>query len=337
MLKSGTAVLLLNIGTPEGPERSKVRKFLAEFLNDKRVIDIPWLLRKILVNLIIIPLRATRSAKLYKKLWTAKGSPLLYYGISLREKLQQKLGDTYVVEFAARYQQPGIEEMVDKVLQQNVSTIFVFPLFPQYASSTTGTAVEKLLEILKGKLNIPAIKTIVQYYDNPLFLGAMTESVSRYDYADYDHILMSFHGLPLRQVKSSHNGKPCKDFDCTNEVTELNSYCYNATCHATSRLLAEKLSIDKSRYTVCFQSRIAKNWLAPYTDDVIIKLAGVGKKKLLVICPSFTADCLETIIEVGQNYRDLFLRYGGEKLTLVESLNDSEYWVDAISGMISEY
>jgi ferrochelatase len=337
MLKSGTAVLLLNVGTPEGPERSKVRKFLAEFLNDKRVIDIPWLLRKILVNLIIIPLRATRSAKLYKRLWTEKGSPLLYYGLSLKEKLQQKLGNRYIVEFAARYRQPGIKETVDKVLKQNVNTIIVFPLFPQYASSTTGTAVEKLLEILKGQLNIPAIKTIVQYYDNPLYLGAMTESVKRYDYADYDHILMSFHGLPLSQVNSSHDGKPCKDFNCTNEVTELNSYCYNATCHATSRLLAEKLSIDTSRYTVCFQSRIAKNWLSPYTDDVIIKLARVGKKKLLVICPSFTADCLETIIEVGQNYRDLFLRNGGEKLTLVESLNDSEYWVDAISGIISEH
>ncbi len=336
MLKSGTAVLLLNVGTPEGPERSKVRKFLSEFLNDRRVIDIPWLLRKILVNLIIIPLRATRSANLYRRLWTVKGSPLIYYGISLKEKVQHKLGNGYVVEFATRYQQPGIKEIVDKVLKQNVSTIIVFPLFPQYSSSTTGSAVEKLLEILKGQLNIPAIKTIVQYYDNPLYLGAMTESIKRYDYADYDHILMSFHGLPLSQVNSTHNGKPCKDFNCTSEITELNSFCYNAACHATTRLLAGKLSIDTSRYTVCFQSRIAKNWLSPYTDDVIIKLAGAGKKKLLVICPSFTADCLETIIEVGQNYRDLFLRNGGEKLTLVESLNDSEYWVDAISGIISE-
>ena len=258
MLKSGTAVLLLNVGTPEGPEKSKVRKFLAEFLNDKRVIDIPWLLRKILVNLIIIPLRAARSAKLYKKLWTGKGSPLLYYGLSLKEKLQQKLGNRYIVEFAARYRQPGIKETVDKVLKQNVNTIIVFPLFPQYASSTTGTAVEKLLEIMAAQNNIPAIKTILQYYDHPLYLEAMAARISDYDYADYDHILMSFHGLPLSQVNSSHNGKPCKNFNCTNEVTELNSYCYNATCHATSRLLAEKLSIDTSRYTVCFQSRIAK-------------------------------------------------------------------------------
>ncbi len=337
MLKSGTAVLLLNVGTPEGPERSKVRKFLAEFLNDKRVIDIPWLLRKILVNLIVIPLRATRSSKLYKRLWTDKGSPLLYNGISLKEKLQQKLGDRYIVEFATRYQQPGIKETVDKVLKQNVSTIIVFPLFPQYASSTTGTAVEKLLEIMAAQNNIPAIKTILQYYDHPLYLEAMAGRISNYDYAGYDHILMSFHGLPLRQVNNSHNGKPCGHYNCTMEVTEQNSYCYNAACYATSRLLAEKLSIDTSRYTVCFQSRIAKNWLAPYTDDVIIKLAGMGKKKLLVICPSFTADCLETIIEVGQNYRDLFLRNGGEKLTLVESLNDSEYWVDAISGIIREH
>ena len=337
MPKPGTAVLLLNIGTPEGPERSKVRKFLAEFLNDRRVIDIPWLLRKILVNLIIIPLRATRSANLYKRLWTVKGSPLIYYGISLKEKLQHKLGNGYVVEFATRYQQPGIKEIVDKVLEQKVRTIIAFPLFPQYASSTTGSAVEKLLEILGTQNNIPSIKTILKYYDHPLYLEAMAARISDYDFAGYDHILMSFHGLPLSQVNNSHNGKACSHYNCTSEVTEQNSYCYNAACYATSRLLAGKLSIDKSRYTVCFQSRIAKKWLSPYTDDVILKLAGEGNKKLLVICPSFAADCLETLIEVGQNYRDLFLRNGGEKLTLVESLNDSELWVDAISGIISEH
>ena len=337
MLKPATAVLLLNVGTPEGPERSKVRKFLAEFLNDRRVIDIPWLLRKFLVNLIIVPLRATRSAKLYKRLWTVKGSPLLYYGISLKEKLQQKLGDEYVVEFATSYQQPAIKEIVNKVLEQNISSIIAFPLFPQYASSTTGSAVEKLLEIISAQTNIPAINTILKYYDHPLYLEAMAARISNYDYAGYDHILMSFHGLPLSQVNNSHNGRACEHYNCTKEVTEQNAYCYNAACYATSRLLAEKLSIDRSRFTVCFQSRIAKKWLSPFTDDIIIKLAGEGKQKLLVICPSFTADCLETLIEVGQNYRDLFLRHGGEKLTLVESLNDSEFWVTAISGIISEH
>lgn len=336
MLKSKTAILLLNVGTPESRERSKVRKYLSEFLNDKRVVDIQWFLRKILVNFIIIPFRTPKSTKLYQRLWTEKGFPLLFYGISLKEKLQQKTGDDYIVEFATNYQQPNIKDIGDKILKHNISRIIVFPLFPQYSSSTTGSAVEKLLKILAGQYNIPAIKTIMQYYDHPSYLEAMVECVSQYDYLSYDHILMSFHGLPLNQVNQAHHGRSCEYYNCANEVTEQNLYCYYAACFATSRLLAEKLSIDKSRYTVCFQSRINKKWLSPFTDDIIIKLAREGEKRLLVVCPSFTSDCLETTIEIGQVYRDLFLLNGGLKLTLVESLNDRDTWVNAILDMISD-
>lgn len=334
-MKSKTAVLLLNVGTPDSPEISKVRKYLFEFLNDKRVIDMPWLLRKLLVNFIIVPFRAPRSAKLYQKLWNWKGSPLLFHGISLQEKLQQKLGEGYIVEFATNYQRPNINEVVQKVLKQNVNRIIAFPLFPQYASSTTGSAIEKLLKILAHEYKIPAITTILQYYDHPLYLEAMAARISDYDYLSYDHILISFHGLPISQVNKSHYGKACEHYNCTKEVTEQNQYCYHASCYATSRFLAEKLNLDESRYTVCFQSRIAKNWLSPFTDEVITTLAKEGKKRLLVICPSFTADNLETTIEIGHEYKDLFLQNGGTKLTIVESLNDSERWVDAIWEMIS--
>lgn len=334
-MKSKTAVLLLNVGTPDSPEISKVRKYLFEFLNDKRVIDMPWLLRKLLVNFIIVPFRAPRSAKLYQKLWNWKGSPLLFHGISLQEKLQQKLGEGYIVEFATNYQRPNINEVVQKVLKQNVNRIIAFPLFPQYASSTTGSAIEKLLKILAHEYKIPAITTILQYYDHPLYLEAMAARISDYDYLSYDHILISFHGLPISQVNKSHYGKACEHYNCTKEVTEQNQYCYHASCYATSRFLAEKLNLDESRYTVCFQSRIAKNWLSPFTDEVITTLAKEGKKRLLVICPSFTADNLETTIEIGHEYKDLFLQNGGTKLTIVESLNDSERWVDAIWEMIT--
>ncbi|MDP3003777.1 MAG: ferrochelatase [Bacteroidales bacterium] len=334
-MRSKTSVLLLNVGTPDSPDTFKVRKYLSEFLNDKRIIDIPWFLRKLLVNFIIVPFRAPKSAKLYQKLWTGKGSPLLFHGISLQEKLQRKLGEAYIVEFATNYQHPNINEVAEKVLKQNVSRIIAFPLFPQYASSTTGSVIEKLLNLLSSKYNIPAITTIVQYYDHPLYLEAIVARVCQYDYTNYDHILMSFHGLPISQVSKSHNGKTCVHFNCTKEVSEQNQYCYHASCYATSRLLAGKLNLDKSWYTVCFQSRIAKNWLSPFTDEVITTLAKEGKKRLLVICPSFTADNLETTIEIGNEYKDLFLQNGGTELTLVESLNDSERWVDAIGEMIS--
>ena len=334
MAKLKTAVLLLNVGTPENPETAGVRKFLSEFLNDKRVMDIPWFLRKLLVNFIIVPFRAPKSAKLYQKLWTEKGSPLLFHGISLQEKLQQKLGDAYVVVFATNYGRPGINEVAEKILKQNVSRIIAFPLFPQYASSTTGSAIEKLLKYLSPGYNIPAITTISQYYDNPFYLEAMVSCISRYDYQSFDHIIISYHGLPLSQVRKSHEGKSCENYNCTTEVTEQNQYCYHASCYVTSRLLAGKLNLDVSRYTVCFQSRFAKNWLSPFTDEVITTLAREGKKRLLVICPSFTSDCLETTIEVGQEYRDSFLRNGGTEFALVESLNDSELWVEAIGEMI---
>lgn len=333
-MRSKTAVLLLNVGTPDSPDTFKVRKYMSEFLNDKRVIDIPWLLRKLLVNFIIVPFRASRSAKLYQKLWTEKGSPLLFHGISLQKKLQQKLGEAYIVEFATNYQKPNIKEITDKILKQNVNRIIAFPLFPQYASSTTGSAIEKLLKLLSSKYNIPAITTIVQYYDNPLYLEAMVSLISNYDYQSFDHIIISYHGLPLNQVNKSHYGKACEHYNCIIEVTEQNQYCYHASCYATSRLLAEKLNLDESRYTVCFQSRITKNWLSPFTDEVITTLAKEGKKRLLVICPSFTADNLETTIEIGHEYKNLFLQNGGTKLTLVESLNDSERWVDAIGEMV---
>lgn len=331
-MRSKSAILLLNVGTPANPGKSAVRKFLSEFLNDKRVIDLPWLFRKILVNFIIVPFRTRRSAKLYQRLWKYGGSPLLDYGISLQEKLQKKLGDEYIVMFATNYQEPNIKEAVAKLCGMNISRIIAFPLFPQYASSTTGSVFEKL-QILAKENNIP-ITTINQYYHQPSYLEAMVSTIEEYDYMSYDHILISYHGLPVRQVNITHNGNPCSEYKCTQEVSDNNIYCYHAACYATSRLLAARLNLDKSRYTVCFQSRISKNWLTPFTDETINRLAKEGKKQLLIICPSFTADCLETIVEIGEVYKNQFLENGGSKLTLVKSLNDSQKWVNAITEII---
>lgn len=336
-MRSKTAVLLLNVGSPVNPGTSGVRKFLSEFLNDRRVIDIPWLYRKILVNIIIVPFRTHRSAKLYKRLWKENGSPLILHGISLQKKLQKKLGEDYIVEFASNYQQPNIKMAVAKVCSMNVSRIVAFPLFPQYASSTTGSAIEKLFTSLSSENTIPSVTTIQQYYNHPAYIEAMISNIREYDYQGFDHIILSYHGLPVSQVNKSHNGISCDHFNCTREVTENNIYCYHSACYATSRHLATKLNLDEKGYTVSFQSRISKNWLTPFTDEIITKLAKEGKKRLLIICPSFTADCLETIIEVGEGYKEQFLLNGGTELILVKSLNDSTYWVDAIAEMINDY
>jgi protoporphyrin/coproporphyrin ferrochelatase len=331
---SKTAILIFNVGTPDDPSTPAVRRYLSEFLNDERIIDIPRFFRKILVDLIIVPFRAPKSARIYRKLWTDKGSPLLVNGLSLRQKLQEAAGADYIVEYASSYQHPNIIEVTDQILAKGVSRIVLFPLFPQYSSSTTGSGIEKLLKHLAAQYNIPSVSTVLQYFDNPFYLGAMASLISRYNYKEYDHILMSYHGLPVKMVNKSHNGNSCQQYNCTTEINDQNIFCYQASCYGTSRLLAKKLDLDDSQYSVSFQSRISRNWLLPFTDEIIVNLAKEGKKKLLVICPSFTADCLETIIEAGEDYRDLFLKNGGSEFTLVESLNDSDIWVDAIWNMI---
>lgn len=336
MKKGKTAILILNLGTPDNSSIPAVRKYLFEFLNDARVIDIPWLLRKILVNLIIVPFRAPKSAKLYKILWTEKGSPLLYHGLSLKEKLQQCLGNDFLVEFAMNYQSPNVNVVLKKVLQQNVDRIVLFPIFPQYASSSTGSIVEKMLRLMAPEYKIPGLVIIPQFYHNLRYIEAVCAQVRKHDYQHYDHVLFSYHGLPLRQIYKSHHGHDCAQYNCTKEVNEHNLYCYQAACYATTRLLAEKLNLQEGRFSVGFQSRLDNNWTKPFSDKVLEEFPKKGIKRVLVICPSFTADCLETIVEIGHDYKQLFRDAGGEELQLVESLNDTEPWVEAMVDIISE-
>jgi ferrochelatase len=330
-----TGVLLIQLGTPDSPSVSDVRKYLSEFLNDPRVIDIPYLLRKFLVNVIIVPFRAPKSAKLYKKLWTDKGSPLLFYSVSLKEKLQSALGSNFEVELAMRYQNPPMESVLERMKEKGYEKIIILPLFPQYASASSGSAIEKVLEIIKQWWIIPELKIISQFYNNEDYINSVVEQGQKYNLADYDHILFSYHGLPVRQVDKVYNdGKPCSDHNCEIEINPSNQYCYKAACFATTRLLAEKLNIPKEKYTVCFQSRLDKKWLEPFSDKVIIEHAKKGTKKLLVFSPAFVADCLETIVEIGHDYSILFKENGGSQLQLVESLNDTPHWVIALKNMI---
>lgn len=329
-----STVLLINLGTPDSPSTRDVRSYLKQFLNDPRVVDLPWLARKILVNLIIVPFRAPKSAKIYQKLWTEQGSPIMIHGKRVKALLQEKLGSDFTVELAMRYKQPSIPETLEKIRRSNPDRIIVIPLFPQYASASTGSALEEVMDGVKRWWVIPDIEFISQYWDHPAFLNALVERGRQYDWREYDHVLFSYHGLPERQVDKVYNDGLCKDRDCEHEVNDENRFCYKATCFGTTRLLAGALGIPEDRYTVCFQSRLDKRWLEPFADKVVIEQAAKGAKKLLVFSPSFVADCLETTIEIEDEYQELFVEHGGEKVQLVESLNDHPAWIEALEQLV---
>jgi ferrochelatase len=328
-------VLLINLGTPDSPSVKDVRRYLFEFLNDPRVIDINPIGRFFLVNFIIVPFRAPKSAKIYKELWTEKGSPIIIYGESVKEKLQKVLGNDFEVELAMRYQNPSLDDVLARMKKKNYHKIIVLPLFPQYASASTGSAIDKAMKIISKWWVIPELRIISQFYDDEGYINSVVERGRKYNVDDYDHVLFSYHGLPVRQVdKVYEDGKPCNDHNCENEITEDNKYCYKAVCYATTRLIAERLNIPKEKYTVCFQSRLDKDWLEPFSDKVVIEQAKKGAKKLLVFSPAFVADCLETTIEIGLEYQQLFEEHGGEKVQLVESLNDHPIWIDALKNLV---
>ena len=329
-----TGVLLVNLGTPDSPSVGHVRSYLSQFLNDPRVIDIPWLARKLLVNLIIVPFRAPKSAQVYKKLWTENGSPLLFYGQQVKSLLQASLDKSYTVHLAMRYKNPSIPDTLEQMRLINYDRIVVLPLFPQYASASTGSALEEVMRVIASWWVIPEVRLVSQYYDHPSFIDAQVERGQQYDIQSFDHVLFSYHGLPVRQVDKVYPTGQCSDHNCEQEITEENKFCYKATCYATTRLIAERLGIPAERYTVCFQSRLDKNWLEPFSDKVIEDCAKKGLKKLLVFSPAFTADCLETIVEIGEEYQELFVANGGEKVQLVESLNDHPIWIRTLRELV---
>jgi len=332
-----TGVLLVNLGTPKSPSTKDVRIYLTEFLNDPYVIDIPWLKRKLLVNLVIVPFRAPKSAAIYKEVWTDEGSPLLVHSKALRTKLQGTLGDGYQVELAMRYQEPSLKSILSKFRKDEVSNIIVIPLFPQYATSTTESIIQKITKIANGREGLPPVKFVKQFYNHPQFIQSWVERAGNYTTSDYDHVIFSFHGLPERQLNKLHGTGTCDDYNCIDEVNEQNQYCYKATCYETARSIAKAIGLNKSNYTISFQSRLGKDpWIQPFSDCVIANLGKCGMKKLLVFSPAFVADCLETNYEIAIEYNELFKQNGGEKIQLVDSLNDNDSWVETLKSIVLE-
>lgn len=334
-----TGILLVNLGTPDAPTRSAVYRYLQEFLLDPRVIDINPISRNLLVRGIIAPFRSGQSAKAYQELWTEQGSPLKIYGERLADQVQQLLGNEYLVKLAMRYQQPSIEAGIAQLMQAKVSKIKVFSLFPQYASATVGSVHEEVMRVLSRQQIIPALEFVSSYPTRPAMIEIYAQNARRYDLNSYDHILFSYHGLPQRQLRKGDAFGHClQSPDCCQTLTPTNQFCYSAQCYATTRAIANSLNLRPEQYSVCFQSRLGRDpWTQPYTVRTIEQLAKErGAKRLLVFCPAFTADCLETTIEIGSEYREDFEKWGGEHLDLVESLNDSPDWAKAVAGMLAE-
>jgi ferrochelatase len=330
-------VLLVNLGTPDSPEVSDVRTYLDEFLMDERVIDINAFKRTLLVKGIIVPFRSPKTSKLYKEIWDENGSPLLYFSKIQVAMVQEKLGDEYHVELAMRYQNPSIASALDKLKAAMVESIQVIPLFPQYASASTGSVIQKVMELVGKWQTIPPISFINSFHDNELMIDTFAQNAEKYQPESYDQILFSFHGLPERQLKKcDHSGQHClKKNDCCATLTDVNKFCYSAQCHDTARLIAKRLNIPAEKYSVCFQSKLGKEpWVQPYTSEVLKELAEKGKKRLLVFCPAFVADCLETLYEVSVEYHEEFRALGGEEVQLVASLNDDPKFIEALVAML---
>ncbi|MFV0390569.1 MAG: ferrochelatase [Paludibacteraceae bacterium] len=328
-------VLLINLGTPDSPTFKSVAKYLFEFLNDKFVINLPWLFRSLLVNCIIIPFRVFRSTDRYKELWTPSGSPLRYFLLRLADELQTILPKNYEVHGAMRYRAPSIRSTLEKIATKDVEEIIAILLYPQYASSTTETSIQELLKA-KNKLNIQAdIKIVEQFYFEPSYVNTFAGHIQTYQPERFDHIFFSFHGLPLSQIKDCEiqSGTPN---GCL-QPTAIPKDCYLTACKKNAELLADSLNIPTDRYSVAFQSRLSKKWTKPFTDKELINLLKAGKKKILVVAPSFVADCLETTIELGVEYKELFLKNGGEEFVMVESLNISSNWVEALAEIVKKY
>ena len=332
-MKTRKGLLLINLGTPDDPGYLSVFKYLRQFLMDPKVITVPYILRFILVSLIIVPFRAFSSGKIYKKIWTENGSPLIVNTSALADKVSKKLPHIEV-EYAMRYQSPSIEEKLKKLISQNLDEITILPLFPQYSTATTGSVFDEISRVLKKQSVTPSIKFINQFYEQESFIDSWEDKLKSFNVDKYDHILFSYHGLPTKAVDDIYDDSLCADNNCENEITNENKFCYKATCYETTRLIASRLNLSPDKYTVSFQSRLTKNWLEPFTDEVLEEFPTKGIKNILVLSPAFTADNLETLYEIDDEYKELFIENGGKSLTMVPSLNDSSKWADSIVKII---
>jgi ferrochelatase len=331
-------ILLINLGSPDSPSVPDVRRYLREFLMDERVLDTPWPLRALVVHGGILPFRPKESAHAYQSVWTPAGSPLIATSKRVRFELQKRMD--VPIELAMRYQNPSIEDALRNLADQNVDQLFLIPMFPHYAMSSYETAVARVREMLT--LHAPHMTLTVQppYYDAPDYISALVGSASDYLSAGFDHLLFSFHGVPERQIKKSDpTGCHClRSTNCCEGNSPAHATCYRAQCFKTMKAFAAKANLAPGTFSVAFQSRLGRDpWLAPSTENELRRLAAHGVKRLLVICPAFVADCLETLEEIGMRGRETFLQAGGADFKQIPCLNEHPLWLTALAKMIERF
>ncbi len=331
------AILLVNLGSPDSPSVPDVRRYLNEFLMDGRVIDTPWLLRRLVVGLILVN-RPKASGHAYEQIWTKDGSPLVVTSKHVRTALQKRF--SVPIELAMRYQNPSIESAIKNLAAKGATDVLLIPLFPHYAMSSYETAVVRVQEVAAQLA--PGMKVTVQppYFDHPDYISALVASAADFFKQDYDHLLFSYHGIPERHLrKSDPTGCHCLQVEnCCEVASPAHALCYRAQCFATTRAFVKLAGVPDTKYSVSFQSRLGRDpWLKPYTDYELPRLAQEGKKKMLVICPAFVSDCLETIEEIGMRGCEQFMAASGKEFTRIPCMNEHPQWITALEGMINRF
>lgn len=328
------AILLANLGSPDSPEPKAVARYLNQFLMDRYVIQLPWLLRRLIVSLLVLPSRPKSSAKAYQKIWLAEGSPLVVLSEQLKQALQAQL--ELPVAMAMRYGNPSIESQLLKLTQNtNINEVLFIPLYPHYAESTVKTAVEQARSaIKKHQLNLK-LTVLSPFYDQPDYIDALVKSAQPYLDQPYDHILFSYHGLPESHItKLDKSANHClQQADCCQQTHDAHKTCYRHQVFRTTQCFAEQAGLSAEKYSIAFQSRLGRaKWLEPNTEDRLRELADAGIKNVLVICPAFVTDCLETLEEIALRGQQVFKAAGGESLTLIPCLNDQPDWVEVLAS-----
>ena len=333
-----TALIIINYGTPKSAARGDVARYLRQLLDDNHVMTMNAVGRKILVNCIIAPFRAGKSARLYAKIYQNGEMPLKKYTDEFAEKLQSRLVGRADVFVAMTAGDNLVEDVLEKVLTNNYHKIVVAPMFPQYTESTWGKALDSVFAALKGRLNVPPVQCIEPFYDDDYYLDAICRQIGEFlpQIADMERIIFSYHGIPVMHTELAHPGHTCGELGCAAAVNNENKRCYLAQCHAGTRLMASRLNIPPDKCLTSFQSRFSERWVQPFTDATVRQLAMDGVKSIAVITPSFTVDCLETIVEVGDTLREIFMQNGGKNFVAVPCLNASERWIENFCKIVAK-
>ncbi|WES99286.1 ferrochelatase [Chryseobacterium arthrosphaerae] len=334
MAKKG--ILLINLGSPRSTAVEDVKEYLDEFLMDEKVIDYRWIFRALLVQGIILKTRPAKSAEAYKTVWTDEGSPLIVITKKIQKKLQSKVD--IPVEIGMRYAEPSIETGIRNLVEKGVTEIVLFPLYPQYAMSTTETVIEKAEEVRKKKFPGIRINYVQPFYNRDLYTDCLAESIREKLPENFDALLFSYHGVPERHIYKTDPTKTCNMNDCCSKDSHpSHAFCYRHQCFNTTDRVIRKLGLPKNKVIVSFQSRLGKDkWIEPYTDHTLETIPEKGIKNLAVVCPAFVSDCLETLEEISVEGKEQFMGAGGENFTYIPCLNDEDRWIEVIKTLCEE-